>query len=351
MGKIVFVHGPSGGGKGVFVNEATKIYENQEYRVTSRATGDMFREAKNQAVKETMEGGRFVNNLDLIIPKFKDAYREYLLNEKANEGKAVLFLDGFIRLSEMGEGEARVPSQIEQIAKAILEVRKESGEEQDLTLEMVVQELRDADHVLIDVAPEDAVAQIEIRAKGEIAKIRDQMFKLWQLSLLPLERYCFATVLTNKIQDWIEEGGDAEEIKRIASEVAELKKEMAREFGLNGENVFADFYAEIGVKTSIREDDFSQQSREGRVWKYVNMEGKPGEAGEALSKDVGYRFNEETRRFESQGPNQIVISNGKSRNVGLQAFCDSCKQVVLSRLEGARGTIEGDSPANDPSKK
>lgn len=351
MGKIVFVHGPSGGGKGVFVNEATEIYKEQDYIVSSRATGDMFREAKNQSVKATMEKGGFVNTLDLIIPKFQEAYRQFLADGKANEGKAVLFLDGFIRLSEMGEGETRVPSQLEQIAKAILEVRREGGEEQDLTLEMVAQELRDADHVLIDVAPEDAVAQIEIRANGEIAKIRDQMFKLWQLSLLPLERYCFATALTNKIQDWIEEGGDAEEIKRIASEVAELKKEMAREFGLNEENVFADFFAEIGVKTSIREDDFSRISREGRVGKYVNMEGKPGEAGEALRKDVGYRFNEETNRFESQGPNQIVISNGKSRNVGLQAFCDSCKQVVLTTLEGARGNIESQTPANNPSKK
>lgn len=355
MGKIVFEHGPSGAGKGILGKVATKIYEDTEHRVICTSSGDLFRAASDASVNATMEKGAWVKTLGKILPGLKDVYREHLKNDLSTDGKSALILDGFLRATTIDDEGVIIPPQLEQIAQAMLEVRQEEGRESDLTLGDVIAELKSAEHVLIDVAPEDAIAQIRSRAKTEVESIKDQLVYRFTLGLYSAGVLAFSLALTQKLQEWVEDDGSDRELSRkMSKEAAALRSEMADVHKLSDQNVYSDFFAQLGIVTNLRNDDLPLESVEGRVAKYVHRDGDEytlGDAGHALADDVGYIFDPRTGRFSSDHPNLVVIQNGRSRGVELDRFKSLCEEFAHSSIEGAHSGVDGQPiPSNRKEK-
>lgn len=342
----IFLHGPSGSGKGELQRKLTQKYSSEGYGVRYISSGDLYRDAfARPEIARAMKQGIYFDTLGAIIPGLQDAYADYLQQLLDTGGKTVLILDGLIRRGKFVNKEGVViPSQIEQVASAFYEVRSTFPELSLADNQVAIGEVVNSQHLLIDINPRDAEAQMKIRANKELVGIREQVSQRYfraslsdQMNLLieGLTEITNADVATN------------EEFEYISQEVMKIKQEIALTTGMESSGSFSSFFQEFGISTQLRDDDVSPVARRKRIENYVTVKHtwrgdsyEPGFAAQALVEDVGYQFKGDGS-FASKRDNSLVIANGGSRGVELQTFQRECGWVSEQLYAQTAGMQEG----------
>ncbi len=108
---LIFIHGPSGSGKGELARVLISNFELQSYQVFYGASGDFFRAAmaNNPQLASEMNSGKYIDSLYGIATEIKKLATKW--KEAGSNG--VLILDGVIRRLAFDN----YPSQLDQIAE------------------------------------------------------------------------------------------------------------------------------------------------------------------------------------------------------------------------------------------
>jgi adenylate kinase family enzyme len=135
----IFVHGPSGSGKGELAKVLISSFELLNYQVFYGASGDFFRNAmaKNPTLAIEMASGKYIDSLYPIRSEIEALAYKWRM---AKDG-GVMILDGVIRRG----------NQIDQMAEF---------------LELSRQEILDATHIAINAHPDDQYSQLMARNTG-----------------------------------------------------------------------------------------------------------------------------------------------------------------------------------------
>lgn len=375
---IIFLHGLSGSGKGEIQRKLAEQYSSHGYNTVYVSSGALFRAAlSDPALAEQVRRGYFLDTLGAIMPGIENVFKSFIEQWLGSEGKAIIILDGLIRRGAFtNEDGVVIPSQIEQISVGIHNVIKRlSSENKDLVkhfpeyttpsngneeelISGVRQTLRNATHIVADVLPEDAEAQMIRRADKEIASIRVQLQDRLINGQLDTDK-------KRKIEDSISKleavlhGGvkkegdglvytsptewddhiDRELYPLAASEVRQIRETIARTVGLESSAPLTESLKSIGVFTELRDDDISPIGRRTRIDNYIKIDGREGrqlfEAGfatQALCEDLGFQFTSDGS-FRSEARNCMVVTNGQSRGIGLEQFQTKC-EFMAARLYG-----------------
>lgn len=355
----IFLHGPSGSGKSVIENKITEKYLNMGYKVHYISSGALFRDAQNiqaaQEVSATMNAGKYFDTLDDIMPGLKTGYTQFLGDYDETDGKAILILDGFVRRDRFVRRDKEtdaiienVPSQIEQVAAAILECRNATSNVAFPGIDEAVEEIVNAKHILIDINPRDAEAQMKIRANKEIIAIGVALAARVETRNLPITSTAVMALLLDQLSNIANYNTEDKLELAILSGIAEnIKEEIANELKVLANGSYAKFFGQFGIMAGLRDDDISPIARRKRIENYVTyVEGDggtvytPGFASEAITNNLGFVFHE-NGSFTSTMDNCIVIKNGKSRGIELTDFQGACEGVSNLLLDSTRRSREG----------
>lgn len=145
MNRLIFIHGPSGSGKGELAKILISNLELHGYKVFYGASGDFFRAAmaNNPQLASEMNSGKYIDSLYGIAPEIKKLATKW---KEAGE-KGILILDGVIRRLAFDN----YPSQLDQIAEF---------------LEMTKSELISATHIVVNANMDDLYNQLSARNIG-----------------------------------------------------------------------------------------------------------------------------------------------------------------------------------------
>lgn len=342
---IIFVHGPSGAGKGAGIEELTKLYTERGYKIVSIASGDLYRAAgSDPKIRDEMRQGLYIDTLGAIIPGLQDVYGEYLQAMEETNGKAVIILDGFIRRDAfVNEGGVPIESQIDQITHAFVE--KENSFKNlptPITFEEVKSKVLSARHILVDIDPRDAMEQMKIRVNREIDAIARRVMTT-EDNTLPAIFLDLTYMLGARLAQVIGADGTSKEgQQKLYLEAEELRSEISEMLGMTGIKYFSEFFKTLEIKTGLRDDDIKPESREQRVsGNYVKLvespEGNKYElafAAQALVDGLGYKFDEKSGTFSSDLPNLEVVRNGKSRGITFESFKESFRDLGARMVDG-----------------
>jgi len=379
---IIFLHGLSGSGKGEIQRQITEKYTANGYEVICGSSGELLRAGfSDPYIRTRLLSGYYFDTLEPIVPGLKAILKEFITKWRAQDGKAMLILDGVIRRTDFVNAEGRkISPQIEQVASclkdAILELaeenqsilegfpeyEKEGNEEDKITKATEV--LKAATHIIADVRPQDAEVQMKARATKEVQSIRRQLVELFNkgTSLEPISKDIEMLTMRiegivngdfSKSKEEIVYNADLSEEERTKPITADLnialneaKNELARITGVEGESTtLASIYKTLGVNTTIREDDITPLGRSNRVNNFVRQkrEGditvyEPGFAAVALTKDLGFHLTTDIT-FESTSSNCHVVENGQSRGITLEGFRAKSRMLageLFLQTEGER---------------
>jgi hypothetical protein len=344
----IFLHGPSGAGKGELQRKLTAEYEKEGYLVQYISSGDLYREAFSKPeIAEAMKRGIFFDTLGAIIPGLKERYQVFIESWLRTSGKTVLLLDGLVRRGEFtNEQDVLIPSQIEQVAEAFCEVRKSYSVFGNEDTNDVIKEIENADHVLIDINPKDAELQMRLRANKEMIAVKQQLDEIVGTGNFPFESVATMYLLVAELQSIINaEIKSEEEFELLSAITKQLRTDIATVLGKEIRGSFAAFFKELGITTQLRDDDISPVARRKRISNYVsvhetNLETSyiPGFAAQALVEGLGYQFSSEGN-FSTLRDNCLVIQNGKSKGIELEQFqrnCESVSSGLYTETERAR---------------
>lgn len=145
MNRLIFLHGPSGSGKGELARVLISNLELQGYQVFYGASGDFFRAAmaNNPQLASEMNSGKYIDSLYSI----KDEIKKIVTEWQVTGDKGVLILDGVIRRIAFDN----IPHQIDQMAEF---------------LGMTHEQILAATHFAVNAHPDDQYAQIASRNSG-----------------------------------------------------------------------------------------------------------------------------------------------------------------------------------------
>jgi len=191
---IIFLHGLSGSGKSELYRKLAEQYSSRSYDTVYVSSGALFREAySNPIIADQVRRGYFLDTLGSIMPGIEAAFEHFLRGWIESSGKSVIVLDGLIRRGAFTNKDGvMVPSQLEQISDGLHNVIKklikedttltgyfpefnDSSTSKERLVSTLKQVLKDTPHIVADVLPEDAEAQIRKRADKEIVSIRTQL--------------------------------------------------------------------------------------------------------------------------------------------------------------------------------
>lgn len=388
---IIFLHGLSGSGKGEIQRQITEKYETNGYEVIYGSSGDLLRAGfSDPFIRTRLLSGYYFDTLEPIVPGLEGIFKDFIETWRVKDKKAILILDGVIRRTDFVNAEGRkIPTQIEQVAQCLNKVLMHLVQEDKSTLqdfpEYAHQEdeevrvyraeevLKAAFHLITDVRPQDAEAQMKARAVKEVQSIKKQLIELYQRGSLPESLAKDIATQTARVEE-IVNGDFSQPRDKIVYDpnlseglgmqpitvdlniaLNEAKNELARIAGVEGDSArLASIYKTFGINTVIREDDITPLGRANRVNNFARQtsEGgsttyEPGFAAIALTKDLGFNLSQDIT-FESASPNCHVIENGHSRGVTLedfrgksrilaeQLFIQTEKERLISR-EGTEG--------------
>ncbi|PJC54444.1 MAG: hypothetical protein CO028_02380 [Candidatus Levybacteria bacterium CG_4_9_14_0_2_um_filter_35_21] len=375
---IVFLHGLSGSGKGEIQRKLAEQYSSHGYDTVYVSSGALFRAAlSNPVIAEQVRRGYFLDTLGAIMPGIESTFEHFVKRWVESDGKAVMILDGVIRRGAfINKDGVAISSQIEQISLGVHNVIKKLVSENRALVkhfpeydisnnrsdeELIAgakQMMKEATHIVADVLPEDAEAQMKRRADKEIYSIRGQLQdrvlerQLDADKMQEMESYIFRleAVLHGGIKkegdglayvsrtEW-NDSMDKDLYPLAASEVRQIREDIARTVGLENSAPLTSSLESIGVFTELRDDDISPIGRRARIDNYIITEEKEGrrlfEAGfatQALSKDLGFQFTPDGS-FRSETRNCIAVTNGQSKGIGLVQFQTKC-EFMAARLYG-----------------
>ena len=379
---IIFLHGLSGSGKGEIQRQITERYTSNGYEVIYGSSGDLLRAGfSDPYIRTRLLSGYYFDTLEPIIPGLKAVLKDFITKWIAKDGKVALILDGVIRRTDFvnSEGKQILP-QIEQVANCLNDTILALAEENQSILKdfpeygrqenekgriaQVTEVLKAATHIIADVRPQDAEAQMKARAVKEIQSIKRQLLELLNQGSLPesLARDIEAKIMRVEgivsgdflqSKDEIVYNPDLPEGERtkpinvdLNIALNEAKNELARIAGVEGESTtLASICKKFGVDTTIREDDITPLGRTSRVNNFIKQtrEGdltvyEPGFAALALTKDLGFKLTPDIS-FESTSHNCYVIRNGQSRGVTLEDFRVKSRTLareLFAQTEGER---------------
>lgn len=373
---IIFLHGLSGSGKGEIQRKLAEQYSSHGYDTVYVSSGALFRAAlSNPVIAEQVRRGYFLDTLGAIMPGIEGAFEHFVKRWIESEGKTVMILDGVIRRGAfVNENGVAIPSQIEQISVGIHNaIKKLVSENKDFveyfpeytTLdngcedELIFnakQMLTDTTHIVADVLPEDAEAQMKRRADKEIKAIRLQLQDGIIYGRLDVN-------MMQKIEDYVSKleailhGGikkDGENLvytsylewkdhidrnlySLVADEIRQIRENIAVTVGLEKSAALTTSLESVGVFTDLRDDDISPIGRKTRIENYIKVEEKEdgrlfeaGFATQALCEDLGFQFKPDGS-FYSETRNCIELKNGQSRDIGLEQFQTKCS-FMATRL-------------------
>ncbi len=371
---IIFLHGLSGSGKGEAAKRLQTRYKENGYTPIYTTSGGLFRAALDDPkLSEQVKSGKFADTLYPIFPGLQKIFSHFIKTWVETDGKAVLILDGLIRREEyIKEDGIRIPSQIDQLADALNTVLTELTVENeavrrafpDYNTVDLAQTLRDSVHMVIDVKPEDAEAQMIRRAAKELVKIRIAtqnpalQRKIESSKRKSLEKNTFkldallhggfvagsrSVMYINNPLRW-PNTVPAELYSVVNREVKKISVEVARIAEADENTNLSQSLERIGIHTEIREDDISASGRKRRIENYVRKAAdgyQPGFATLALTHDLAIRFDPQGY-FVSTGENCVVIPNGQSRGIDFETFQGKCDEIAVRRYnqtEKDRGRI------------
>lgn len=382
---IIFLHGLSGSGKGEIQRKLAEQYSSHGYDTVYVSSGALFRAAiSNPVIAEQVRRGYFLDTLGAIMPGIEATFEHFVKRWVDSEGKAVMILDGVIRRGTfVNKDGVAIPSQIEQISLGVHNVIKKlvsenkdfakhfpgydtpNNESEEDVAVGAKQMLKDATHIVADVLPEDAEAQMKRRADKEIVSIRGQLQdrvlqrqldagKMQEIGnyISRLEAILHGgvkkddenLVYTSRLEwnDHIEK----DLFPSLAAEVKQVREDIARTAGLESSAPLTASLESFGVFTELRDDDISPIGRKTRIDNYIKAEEKEGqqlfEAGfatQALCEDLGFQFTPDGS-FRSETRNCIVVTNGQSRGIGLEQFQTKCEFMAAGLYQETESNRE-----------
>ena len=375
---VIFLHGLSGSGKGEIQRKLSEQYFAHGYDTVYLSSGALFRAAlSNPTIAEQVRRGYFPDTLGAVMPGIESAFEHFVKRWFESEGKAVIILDGVIRRGAfVNKDGVAIPSQIEQISLGVPDVIKKlvarnpdfakyfpeydgpnSASEEEL-FAGVKQTLKESTHIVADVLPKDAEAQMKRRADKEIISIRTQLqdgVTGGQLDSGKMQKIRdYISRLEAVLHGGVKKEGEGlvyaprtewdDEVDKnlyplLATEVKQIRENIAGTLGLERSAALTASLESIGVFTDLRDDDISPIGRKTRIDNYIKTKEKEGkrifEAGfatQALSEDLGFQFAPDGS-FRSEARNCIAITNGQSRGIGLDQFQTKC-EFMAARLYG-----------------
>lgn len=375
---IIFLHGLSGSGKGEIQRKLAEQYSSHGYDTVYVSSGALFRAAlSNPIIAEQVRRGYFLDTLGAIMPGIETTFEHFVKRWVESEGKVVIILDGVIRRGAfVNKDGVAIPPQIEQISLGIHNVIKKlvsenkdflknfpeynipsNGNEEKLIIG-AKQMLQESTHIVADVLPEDAEAQMKRRADKEIKSIRLQLQdkvtsgQLDAGKMQEIEGYVFKleAILHGGIKkegenltytsrlEW-SDGIDKNLYPSVAAEVKQIREGIANTVGLKASEALTASLESVGVFTELRDDDISPIGRKTRIDNYIKTEEKEGkrllEAGfatQALTEDLKFKFTPDGS-FRSEANNCVAVTNGQGRGIGLEQFQVKCG-FMAARLYG-----------------
>ena len=332
----IFLHGPSGAGKGEIQRQLVNTYNEQGYQVGYISSGDLFREAYSDPdIAERSRRGEYLDTLGAIIPGLKNAYEIFLRTWRKNDGKAILILDGLIRRGEFkNKAGILVPSQIDQISTAFSEARTESKILSPTSPIAVSAEIKHSKHIIIEIAPQDAESQIKRRAQKELISIQQQLLERITSGTLAVENSTLFFAWLNEISTVVNSDlPDEKAYERLAAEAEEIRKKIASHAEKEGSASLASCFKALGFSTQLRDDDISPIGRRTRIASYVssslehgNTQYIPGFVMKSLTEGLPYRFQKDGT-VSSTEENCLVVRNGLSKEIGLETFQKECGEI------------------------
>lgn len=390
---IVNAIGSSGAGKGEFFNAFGKRLVEKGGRLDYVATGDLFREARSrdEVLVKMMDSGLFIPDLNRVLPVLKDRIKNFLIALMKGEN-VVLALDGAWRIGGYYyEDEKRhIIPQSEQIGiafgMALSELYSEGtySESIDWDLLLVTQReyelgvstshtqamrnqlLLNANHVLVDVTPQDGEALMRYRLQKDLQRIASQIPESDSETLVALKEGLRKLGLIQSGQLRTTEGGVVvidnslenltlqvmpdklyelamEETRVCEGEVCRLVKWGEAEkpnLGAAIKRIFTE--ASIKLEGALpRSDDMYGRKRRVREFGEKTVK-------EVLLGELGYMADDEGVLVPDSTRNlglRITIVNGPERGVGYQQLvnqsAEAAKYVLIRVLGEAREVQEG----------
>lgn len=375
---IVFLHGLSGSGKGEIQRKLAEKYSSHGYDTVYVSSGALFRAAlSNPVIAEQVRRGYFLDTLGAVMPGIETTFEHFVKRWVESKGKSIIILDGVIRRGTfVNKDGVAIPSQIEQISQGVHNViRKLVSENKDFArcfpednnpdigsenehTNNEKQMLKEATHIVADILPEDAEAQMKRRADKEIKAIRSQLQERVTSGQLDINKMQKVEGYISRLEailhggikkdseglaytsrlEWNEDI-DKSLYPLVATEVKQIREDIANTVGLENSAALTTSLESIGVFTELRDDDISSIGRKTRIDNYIKIEEKDGrkafEAGfatQALTEDLKFQFTSDGS-FHSEVTNCIVVTNGQGRGIGLEQFQTKC-EFMAARLYG-----------------
>ncbi|MEK7498028.1 MAG: hypothetical protein AAB656_03865 [Patescibacteria group bacterium] len=381
---IVFLHGPSGGGKSVLqktIEERLPDSEDTFYL----ASGDCFRalDELNPEMAKEMRAGKFIGTLDATMPKLEETIGRFLDRAFSSNTMPVLVLDGFLRIGEYERKGRTVPSQVDQVAGAFTRViqkrvyetesdLKINGTSVDrLDLEFVSQMeeigtggngesslntlfsdmIRNANHYYLDVKPQDAEALMRNRSDKDLALLagsisgrRGKLKRLKELlteaSLIQRGDFLPISYNSRKVQLGAFQARSyifkpipkryKKDLENQMNQIVEEVQGMVR-WKKDEEPSFSGAIKKLikgkGVNMTDlnipRDDDLTHERREKRIYEFQKL------AVEGILKgELGFVQKDEIL-VPSSPERQVTIVNGPSRGVTLDELKLRCQEAVM----------------------
>lgn len=396
---IIFLHGLSGSGKGEIQRKLAEQYSSNGYSVVYISSGALFRAAlSDPVIAEQVRRGYFLDTLGAIMPGIETAFEHFVKKWVESGGRSVMILDGVIRRGAfVNKDGVVIPSQIEQISLGVQHViEKLVSENKDVVgyfpeyetsdngyeKEFIVdtkQMLKDATHIVADVLPQDAEAQMRRRADKEIASIRRQLQDRVLQRQLDADKMQKMAGYISRLEAILhggikKEGNGFTYIPRIewndhidkdlyplaAVEVKQIREAIACGAGLESSAPMTASLESMGVFTDLRDDDISPIGRKTRIDNYIKVEKqedrqlfKAGFATQALCEDLGFQFTPDGS-FHSEARNCIVVTNGQGKGIGLEEFQTKCEFMATQlyrETESKREVIFGGKEGKNINKE
>jgi hypothetical protein len=355
---ITTLNGVSGAGKGEIFKKIKEGAEAAELKVHYIGSGDLFRLQQEMAIQ--LRTGYYPNTLDAIRDAFKLKFKEFLEDFINTNGKAILITDGLIRrgahdlIDSKLNKTVHIVHQVDQVAIMMKEVFEEKAavdprvgemfpelkrwqKNEPLLEELFKNTLKRANHVMVDIYPEDALELLENRARKELARIESQDKSNLTLGhCASLKRILNGELWFGEEKQWrsvkdAEGTIPAAYCSRLNDMVEVVRKDLAVRVANLGENAsLMESFAKLGIKTDIRNDDVSPAGRIKRVENnYVQTEGGKYAAGFAVEswRKLGVWYDSEEGRLRQLSVSVVIVENGKSKDVSFDELKNKAKSV------------------------
>ncbi|HKC04513.1 MAG TPA: hypothetical protein VKC54_01440 [Patescibacteria group bacterium] len=392
---VIFLHGISGGGKGEVSKEIKNLCDHHKIKFFYAASGDFFREViktkeedltlQMREIKRMMLAGDYIPTLVGISPPMENIFKDYF-SAALNGEKAVLVMDGFLRIGEFEYQNKAIPSQVDQVAEAAKRGLKQAllsdyslqlkfaEKNPELFIEIMGRQnfeyvevskdrlagsftktmIVDANHVVIQIPPEDGNNLMKFRFQKALQKISAELnMTIMDGNQIPENQVNNTFGLLKKAiliqsgrfstQDGgllIDENLRDRSFDILTSEETELAgKELSKSISEINENLgFAakkpDSFPEL-VKSlltdnglsfglgDLREDDQRPESRKKRLAEFADKA-----KSQIVENELGVRYNGYVILDESLRPNVKRVENGPSLGVTYPQLVDNAHKIA-----------------------